>query len=151
MWELRTGTVEQTRALGVRLGEAAQPGTVIALVGPLGSGKTALAQGIGRGLEVVGPVQSPTFVVVQAHEEGRLPLFHADLYRVERPEELEQIGLEDLIDAGGVVLIEWADLHPSILPADHLEVRLDHAQEGRTLQVVAHGPAHAALWERARG
>jgi tRNA threonylcarbamoyladenosine biosynthesis protein TsaE len=151
MWAVASGSVEQTFELGARLGAVVQPGAVIALLGELGAGKTAFAKGVGAGLGVAGVVQSPTYVVVQSHEGGRLPLFHADLYRVEGARELDQIGLDELIEAGGVVLIEWAELHPDVLPADHLVVRLHHVPDGRLVELSATGPAHARLLERARG
>lgn len=135
---------DATFAAGERLGRALRPGDVVALVGDLGAGKTLFARGVGRGLGVR-RVQSPTFVIVQAHTDGRLPLWHADLYRIDDVEELEQLGLEDLWRADGVVLVEWADRFRDRLPADHLEVCLEEEGEGRRIAVRAHGPRSRAL------
>lgn len=135
---------DATFAAGARLGRALQPGDVVALVGDLGAGKTLFARGVGHGLGVR-RVQSPTFVVVQAHTDGRLPLWHADLYRLDDVDDLEQLGLEDLWRADGVLLVEWADRFPGLLPDDHLEVRLSEEGEGRRLELRAHGPRARAL------
>lgn len=138
-----TATAAETRALGVALGRAAFPGTVVALIGDLGAGKTVLAKGVGEGLGVPGRVQSPTFVLVQAHEGGRLPLWHADLYRLGDDSELEQLALDELME-GGVLLVEWADRFPGLLPADHLRVEIDGLDE-RTVRIEAGGPRHRVL------
>lgn len=137
-------TVEDTRALGARLAARGAANTVIALQGELGAGKTAFAQGVGQGLGVVEGVTSPTFIVVAVHTSGRLPLVHADLYRVAHPRELDQLGLDDAM-RGAVALIEWADLYPEVLPPDHLEVTLEHAEGGRRVHLRATGPHHLAL------
>lgn len=125
-------------------------GMVVALVGDLGAGKTAFSQGFAAGLGVGGHVQSPTFVVAQDHPGGRLALVHADLYRIEAEAELEQVGLEDRMDAGTVVLVEWADRFPQVLPADHLVVRLllVHGRPAqRQVEMVPCG-TRAAAWLR---
>lgn len=136
-----------TRALGQRLGGLAPAGTVVALLGDLGAGKTTFAQGVGVGLGVASQVLSPTFTLVQHHEGGRLPLVHADLYRLEDEDALEQLDL-DASFAGAVVLVEWADRFPVALPIDHLQVRLEHVSGGRRATLEALGPRHAALLER---
>jgi tRNA threonylcarbamoyladenosine biosynthesis protein TsaE len=138
-------SVEQTQALACELGRLATPGTVVALRGDLGAGKTAFSQGVGRGLEVQSQVQSPTFVVVQEHDSGRLPLFHADLYRIETERELAQIGLDDMLEEGGVTLVEWANLHPEALPTERLDVHLTYAGEGRRIELHAVGSQHEGL------
>ena len=133
-----------TFALGRTLGECAPPSTVIALIGDLGAGKTVFAKGIGAGLGVC-DVRSPTFIIVRTHPGGRLPFWHADLYRLDHPEDLDQLGLDEILISDGVVVIEWADRFSSVLPADHLEVRLTEDEGGRLLEVRPHGPRHAAL------
>lgn len=138
-------TADHTFALGEALGRAATPGTVVALIGPLGAGKTVFARGVGAGLEVRTRVQSPTFVIVQAHTGGRLPLWHADLYRLEGDDEIEQLGLEELLLGDGVVLVEWADRFPGLLPEDHLRVVLAGDGDAREVTVSATGPRAAAL------
>jgi tRNA threonylcarbamoyladenosine biosynthesis protein TsaE len=139
---------EQTRELGRRLGAAAEPGTVIALVGDLGVGKTLLAQGVGAGLGVEGPVTSPTFVLMRVHEGGRLLLVHADIYRLGDEDEAEAIGLPEALASDAVVLVEWADLLPDLLPEDHLRVELrwlPGRPEEREVVLEATGPRHAPL------
>ncbi len=148
MQMVRTTSPEQTRALGERLGAAAFPGTVIALVGDLGVGKTLLAQGVGHGLGVPGLVTSPTFVLMRVHDGGRLPLVHADIYRLCDEDEAEHAGLPEALASGAVALVEWADLLPGLLPDDHLRVELrwlTGCPDQRELRLIATGPTHAPL------
>ncbi len=143
MKELWLPDAAATHALGVRLGAAAGPGTVLALAGPLGAGKTALVRGLAEGLGSEGRVQSPTFVLSMRHE-GRLPLVHADAWRLGSADEL--LDLELLDEArGGVLALEWAERFPEVLPPDRLELRLEPEGEGRRATVAATGPRHAAL------
>ncbi len=139
---------EQTRALGVRIGAAARPGTVVALVGDLGVGKTLLAQGVGEGLGVPGLVTSPTFVLMRLHEGGRLPLVHADIYRLCDEAEAEHIGLPEALAGEGIALVEWADRLPDLLPVDHLRLELEWipgTPDQRRVRLLATGPRHAPL------
>ena len=140
----------ETRALGHQLGQHAFAGMVVALMGDLGAGKTCFAQGVGDALGVQGVV-SPTFIVVNTHEEGSIPFFHADVYRVDSAAELEQTGLEDLLWSDGVCVVEWADKHEGMLPDDHLVVRIEHLEQGRRITMDARGPRHTALLERLDG
>jgi tRNA threonylcarbamoyladenosine biosynthesis protein TsaE len=118
-----TRSVEETRALGEELGRAVlRAGDVVVLSGELGTGKTALAQGIGRGLEVDGPVVSPTFTLVREYE-GRIRLCHVDVYRLERLQEIHDLGIEEQLEES-VTLVEWGEAAVSALPSDRLEVRL---------------------------
>ena len=142
---VRCATPDQTRALGRRLGELAAPGTVVILDGELGAGKTVFAKGVGDGLGVPTRVTSPTFQLVALHEGGRLPLWHADLYRLGDASELDVLGLEDAAD--GVLLVEWGAGFADELPADHLGVRLDHDGAGRVIAITASGQRHAHLAE----
>jgi tRNA threonylcarbamoyladenosine biosynthesis protein TsaE len=143
--ELVAATAEETRHLGVRLGRALQAGDVIALVGSLGSGKTTFAQGLAEGLEVPADrhVASPTFALVNEHP-GRVPFVHADLYRIERAEELRELGLEAGYDQAATA-IEWADRFAQVIPADHLEITFSTAGSGRRLVARAAGPRARAL------
>ncbi|MBN2800531.1 MAG: tRNA (adenosine(37)-N6)-threonylcarbamoyltransferase complex ATPase subunit type 1 TsaE [Deltaproteobacteria bacterium] len=138
---------EETYALGVRLGALAAPGTVVLLIGDLGAGKTLFARGVGEGLGVQTRVQSPTFVIVQAHTGGRLPLWHADLYRLGDESEVEQLGLDELMEGDGLTLFEWADRFPEIFPSDHLEIRFEEVEDHRVLHLRSTGPAHRPLEE----
>jgi tRNA threonylcarbamoyladenosine biosynthesis protein TsaE len=141
----------ETRAFGLRLGETAAPGCVAALVGDLGAGKTCLSQGIAAGLGVRGPVTSPTFVIVQAYPDGRLPFFHADYYRLGEESELTELGLDEILEGEGVAAVEWADRFWETLPEDHLRLALAfEGAETRGLTVEATGPRAAAWWEAAR-
>jgi len=134
-----------TRAFGERLGIAAAAGDVIALSGSLGVGKTELARGIARGLGVVGPVGSPTFILIAEHE-GRLPLFHLDCYRLAGPEDALDAGLLDERRADGVTVVEWAERLGAALPAGRLEIRLDGSgDDPRTFTCRATDRRHTRL------
>ncbi|MBW3612265.1 MAG: tRNA (adenosine(37)-N6)-threonylcarbamoyltransferase complex ATPase subunit type 1 TsaE [Chloroflexi bacterium] len=141
--------VEVTRALGRALGRAANPGTVLALIGPLGAGKTQLAKGVADGLEVIGVVNSPTFILMNEHP-GRLRMYHIDAYRLGDPEEAVAAGLLDERQVDGVTVIEWADRLTGWLPPERLEIELmPGAGEGeRTLRWSAHGASHERLARR---
>lgn len=119
----RTSSVEATQALAASLAVLAQPGDLVVLAGDLGAGKTAFVQGFGRGLGVSERITSPTFTLVQEYE-GRLPVHHIDVYRLDQMSEVIDLGLSELLDDDGVVLIEWGDAILPLLPNDLLEVRL---------------------------
>ena len=105
---LRSDSVERTRELGAALGSLLEPGDVVLLEGDLGAGKTALTQGIGKGLGVHGVINSPTFTILKEYS-GRLPLYHFDLYRIESPDEVTSLGFEDYFGGDGVCVVEWAE------------------------------------------
>ncbi len=107
--EYRTHSEAETEALGETLGRTVRPGTVIAFTGDLGSGKTVFTRGLAKGLGVVDRVTSPTFTIVNEDEEGRLPLFHFDMYRLGSEEELFDIGWEDYLRRGGICAVEWSE------------------------------------------
>jgi tRNA threonylcarbamoyladenosine biosynthesis protein TsaE len=147
MGQLTTTSAAATRRIGRRLGRAAAAGTCLALVGPLGAGKTQLAKGVAQGLGVRTVVNSPTFIIVNEHA-GRLPLFHVDAYRLIDGDEARQAGVFDERQVHGVTVIEWADRLDGWLPADHLRIELetDSARDDeRRLSWMATGPRHAAL------
>lgn len=120
-----TFSPEETFRFGQKLGEQAQPGEIYTLVGDLGTGKTVLTQGIASGLGITEPICSPTFTVVQVYEEGRMPLYHFDVYRIGDIEEMEEIGYEDYFYGQGLTMIEWANLIQEILPDCHREIRIE--------------------------
>lgn len=120
-----TNGPEETMRTGRMLGEAAAPGQVYALVGDLGVGKTVFTKGFAEGMGIEEPVSSPTFTILQIYEEGRLPLYHFDVYRIEEPEEMEEIGLDEYIDGEGVCLIEWAGRIEELLPEDVIVVFIE--------------------------
>lgn len=129
-----------TEALGRRIGARAVAGDVITLVGDLGAGKSCLARGIARGLGIGGRIPSPTFVIVAEYDEGRLPLHHVDLYRTSDPDELVQLGLDEVIGGDGVVVVEWPDRAPDWF--EHA-VRLSLTEEGEGRRLQAEGPRAA--------
>ena len=120
-----TYSPEETHALGKRLGAEAKPGDVYILVGDLGVGKTVFTQGIAEGLGITEPVSSPTFTIVQVYDEGRLPLYHFDVYRIGDIEEMDEVGFEEYVMGDGVSLIEWANLIEEILPENRTEVIIE--------------------------
>ena len=135
-----------TEALGRALAACLGAGSFVALRGDLGAGKTALARGVARGLGVEGPVPSPTYTLVARYEGLTAPLTHADWYRLSDVDELEQLGWDELVEGGGVVMVEWPDRVPSALPADRLDVSLRDLpqREGREARLQPTGPAHRA-------
>ena len=127
---IHTETADETRQVGRTIGEAASPGDVYLLTGPLGAGKTCLTQGIASGLGAPGYARSPTFVLVTRYH-GRLTIHHADLYRIDHPAEAWDLGLEDVITGGeDVLIVEWADRAAEIFPSDALWIGLDYAADG---------------------
>ena len=122
---IETENPEETFALGQKIGRAATPGQVYTLTGDLGVGKTVFTIGLARGLDILEPVSSPTFTIVQVYEEGRLPFYHFDVYRIGDVEEMDEIGYEDYIYGDGVSLIEWANLIEEILPEHYTEIKIE--------------------------
>lgn len=116
---------DETYALGKSLGEVAKPGDVICLNGDLGVGKTVFTQGFADGLGITEPVNSPTFTIVQQYDDGRLPLYHFDVYRIGDVSEMDEIGYEDCFYGEGVCLIEWSNLIEEILPEHVTSVTIE--------------------------
>lgn len=125
---IRLNNESDTRALGHRIAEAAEPGDVVALIGDLGTGKTALTKYIAEGLGIKGDISSPTFTIVKEYRSGRLPLYHFDVYRLGSGDELIDIGAEEMLDGDGLCVIEWADIVADVLPEDALAIRLDYGE-----------------------
>ena len=123
MWEINGP--EETFEIGKQLGMEAKPGEVYCLDGDLGVGKTVFTQGFASGLGITEPVNSPTFTIVQQYEEGRLPLYHFDVYRIGDVEEMDEIGYEDCFYGEGVCLIEWSTLIQEILPEDAIHITIE--------------------------
>jgi len=122
---IETKKPEETFALGQEIGRNAKPGQVYTLTGDLGVGKTVFTQGVAAGLGITEPVNSPTFTIVQVYEEGRLPFYHFDVYRIGDIEEMEEIGYDDYFFGGGICLIEWAELIEEILPEDRISITIE--------------------------
>ena len=123
--EFETFSPEETLELGRKFGREAQPGDVYTLVGDLGVGKTVFTQGIAQGLGIEEPICSPTFTIVQVYEEGRMPFYHFDVYRIGDIEEMDEIGYEDCFYGEGVCLIEWSTLIQEILPEDAIHITIE--------------------------
>lgn len=115
----------ETFALGKKIGEQAGPGQIFALLGDLGVGKTIFTKGLAEGLGITEPVSSPTFTIVQIYEEGRLPFYHFDVYRIGDPEEMEEIGYEDCFFGNGVCLVEWANLIEELMPPETVWITIE--------------------------
>ncbi len=118
----------QTRALGQWLAQRLEPGDVLVLQGDMGAGKSELTRGIAKGLGIDGPIPSPTFTILQAYDSGRLPLYHFDWYRIQDPEELYELSMEEYLYGNGVAVVEWPGRAEEVLPATYLELTL--APEG---------------------
>lgn len=122
---IETNCEEGTFQVGKQFGQEAFPGMILCLDGDLGVGKTVFTKGFAEGLGVKEPVNSPTFTIIQEYEEGRLPLYHFDVYRIADVEEMEEIGYEDYFYGEGVCLIEWAELIEEIIPEEHIQVQIE--------------------------
>ena len=120
-----TFSPEETRELGRKIGAEAAAGSVYTLVGDLGVGKTVFTQGIAEGLGIEEPICSPTFTIVQVYEEGRMPFYHFDVYRIGDIEEMDEIGYEDYFYGEGVCMIEWANLIEEILPEHRWDITIE--------------------------
>lgn len=143
--ELQAGTADDMRALGAAFAELLRPRDAVILTGELGAGKTTLVQGIARGLDVTDQVVSPTFTLVREYH-GRLEVAHVDVYRLERIQDVVDLGLEDLGDGEAVLLVEWGDAVEEVLPADHLTIELT-GDDTRRLVVTPAGPTWVERWE----
>lgn len=119
-----TYSSEETFKLGESLGRKAGPGQIYTLIGDLGTGKTVFTQGFANGMGVKEYVNSPTFTILQVYDDGRLPLYHFDVYRIEEPEEMEEIGYEEYFFGDGVTLIEWADIISELIPRDAVRIEI---------------------------
>lgn len=122
---IETNSAEETYAFGKQLGRQAKPGDVYILNGDLGVGKTVFTQGFGKGLDITESICSPTFTIVQIYEEGRLPFYHFDVYRIGDVEEMDEIGYEDYFYGEGVTMIEWGHLIQEILPENRVEITIE--------------------------
>ena len=122
---IETRSPEETFQFGEKLGREAKPGQIYILNGDLGTGKTVFTQGFAAGLGITEPVNSPTFTIVQIYEEGRMPFYHFDVYRIGDVEEMDEIGYEDCFYGEGVCLIEWAELIEEILPEHVIAVTIE--------------------------
>jgi tRNA threonylcarbamoyladenosine biosynthesis protein TsaE len=141
---------DETRKVGAALAELLVPGDVVSLTGDLGAGKTAFVQGAARALGVQEPVTSPTFVLVRQYR-GDVPVHHVDVYRLDRVQEVLDLGFEDLLDPSGVVFVEWGDAIDRLLPDEHLRVEITTDDDARRLSFAGRGSRWAGRWERLEG
>lgn len=126
---IETNSPAETFALGRQIGEQAEPGEVYTLIGDLGVGKTVFTQGLAAGLGITEAVNSPTFTIVQVYEDGRIPFYHFDVYRIGDVEEMDEVGYEDYVYGEGVSLIEWANLIEEILPEHYRRITIEKNPE----------------------
>ena len=117
-------SADETFMLGKSVGENAKAGEVYTLIGDLGVGKTVFTQGVAAGLGITGPVNSPTFTILQVYDEGRLPFYHMDVYRIGDISEMDEIGYEEYFYSDGVCLVEWADMVSEIIPRKHIRIEI---------------------------
>lgn len=122
---IETNGYEETHALGKKIGQGCKVGQVYTLVGDLGVGKTVFTQGLAKGLEIEEAISSPTFTIVQEYEEGRLPFYHFDVYRIGDIEEMDEIGFDDYVYGQGVCLVEWANLIEELIPKNHTAITIE--------------------------
>jgi tRNA threonylcarbamoyladenosine biosynthesis protein TsaE len=142
---LTTRTPSATKRLGQRIGKMLHAGDVVLLSGELGAGKTVLAQGIGAGLGVTDPIKSSSFVIMNEYEGAALRMYHADLYRLEDPQQVAELALDELAQRG-VLVVEWPERAPNELPLDHLEVRLSYeGAKSRRIELEPHGERYAEV------
>ena len=153
-FSLETGSAAETQGWGSRLAALLKPGDVLALAGDLGAGKTAFTQGLARGLGITEPVTSPTFTLINQYRTAEgISLQHVDSYRLANaPLEMWDVGLADLFAGDDIVVIEWADRIPGLLPAEHLEIQFAYLSEGwRRLCFKAHGLQYVRMIDRLAG
>jgi tRNA threonylcarbamoyladenosine biosynthesis protein TsaE len=143
--ELRTSTPAATRRIGERIGRMLRAGDVVLLSGDLGAGKTVLAQGIGRGLGIDDPIKSSSFVIMNEYQGPALRMYHADLYRLEDPDQVGELALDELA-ASGVLIVEWPERAPDELPPEHLRVELSYdGAKARTICIEPRADRYDAI------
>jgi len=137
----------ETQAIGEQLAVLCQGGEIICLSGDLGAGKTTFVKGIARGLKIdEKKVNSPTFVIMNLYEEGRLPLYHFDFYRLEKQEEIGGVGYDEFLYGNGVAVIEWSERFGALMPPENLGVYLGHAgEQSRSLKITPHGERYKKI------
>ena len=143
-------SLDDTHVVAAAIAALVKAGDVIVLAGDMGAGKTAFAQGFGRALGVTEPITSPTFTVVHTYDTGRIVMHHADLYRLDRRSEVEDLGLDEMIDGRGVLLVEWGDVVADSF-GDHLEVlleRVDDSDEARRITIRSIGRRWDTRWSK---
>ena len=149
--ELVTRSLEETQRIGADIGERAEIGDLILLVGDLGAGKTCFTQGIARGLGLADYTSSPSFVLVKEYQ-GRLTLYHIDFYRLNDIREIAELGMSDYLNRDGICVVEWADRALDLLPEEHLLIKFEHlAANERRLRFEPRGQRYVSLVEQLKG
>lgn len=148
LWTVKTHSPSETQELGCLLGKAAPAGTIIALSGEMGAGKTYLAKGIAMGLEIKEHVTSPTFTIINEYEGGRLPFYHMDLYRLSTAEEGEELGLDEYFNGDGITVVEWPERLEEAFPQQHiwLDIEKGYDEKGNEWRNITLSAASDALW-----
>lgn len=148
MWKIDSYNPKVTEAVGRELGKLLVPGDFVSFVGELGAGKTTIIRGIASGLQVTDMVSSPSFMIIQEYR-GKYPVFHGDFYRVGSYQELEDIGWDEYFQRDGIMLIEWGNLIPEAIPANHLDVEIEQDLEAdkRLFKFIAHGKRYKSVVE----
>ena len=141
MTRIHIANEKDTEKLGDKIGQKVQPGTVIALIGDLGTGKTTLTKSIARGLGVTETVTSPTFNIIREYRSGRLPLYHFDVYRIGDPDEMFELGYEEYFYGDGVCVVEWADIIEELLPEDAVVITIDRGASDEEREYEIEGAA----------
>ena len=149
MTKIKTQNQKETVALGTKLAKELKAGDIICLFGDLGSGKTTLVKGLGKGLKVSpSKVISPTFVLMNIYE-GTFPIFHFDLYRLEKMQEIGMIGYDEFLYGDGIAVVEWAERLGTLLPKEYIEIKLTHeGQDKRLIEVTAHGARYRGRFKK---
>ncbi|MBS5787102.1 MAG: tRNA (adenosine(37)-N6)-threonylcarbamoyltransferase complex ATPase subunit type 1 TsaE [Clostridioides difficile] len=146
MYKVYLKDEEATKSYGFKLGELAKKGNIICLLGDLGAGKTTLTQSFAKGLGVDDYVTSPTFTIVNEYD-GRIPLYHFDVYRIGSSDEMYDIGYDEYINSDGVCIIEWANLIEDILPEEYLSIELKYVEDGREMILTPNGEEYIRFVE----
>ena len=144
---IESNSREETYKVGIQLGKDAVSGQVYCIYGDLGVGKTIISQGVAAGLGITEVVNSPTFTIVKEYDEGRLPLYHFDVYRIGCSEEMYDIGFDEYINGEGVCIIEWANIIEDILPDDYLKIELKYKDMGREMTLIPYGEEYEKIVE----
>lgn len=146
--ELISHKPAETHRFGINIGRLAMPGDILLLVGKLGTGKTCLTQGIARGLGIEEYIPSPSFVLIRQFY-GRLPLYHIDLYRLDLPQEIADLGLNDYLYGKGICVIEWAEKGLGLMPPEYMLIKIDYLVDTeRSLKLEAHGKRYMEMLDK---
>lgn len=151
MVSIVTKSPQETEYIGKRIASFLSPGDIISLTGDLGAGKTLFVQGIAKGLGIEQMVTSPTFTIIQEYDEGKIPLYHMDVYRIEDPLEMEDIGYEEYFYGEGVTCVEWGNLILELFPKEHLKIHITHLEDGREMSFTPVGRHYESLVEELTG